>query len=192
MKTFKKSTEKIELFGASIEVQITIKTEHDPDGWDLLVDSDLGPEREETLEKFEKGEIQVFIVSVEVETIPKLFYGSSAIGGVFIRTNQDIYDSVNEYCLVDEAIDDLKNDAGKYFSFFKKVLFSPPPIEKEEEPCPSCDDKGYLEVTQDDNCEYIQACDNCDYFGLLGNRDERAREAAVKDGYVLNKKGRIE
>ena len=135
MKTFKKSTEKIELFGASIEVQITIKTEHDPDGWDLLLDSDLGPERDETLEKFEKRELQVFIVGVEVETIPKLFYGSSAIGGVFMKTNkeialrvergeilegQDVYDAVKDYCLVEEAIDDLKGDAERYKTFFEK------------------------------------------------------------------------
>ena len=58
--------------------------------------------------------------------------------------------------------------------------------------CESCDNKGYLEVTQEDNCEYIECCDNCDYFGLHNDRDDRAREAAVKDGYVLNKKGRIE
>ena len=57
--------------------------------------------------------------------------------------------------------------------------------------CESCNNKGYLEVTLPDDYEYIQSCDNCDHFGIIGDRDYRAREAARKDGYKLDKEGKI-
>jgi hypothetical protein len=62
--------------------------------------------------------------------------------------------------------------------------------------CESCKDKGYLEVTHSDNCEYIEHCENCNGFTLGSHGDctganERAREQAIKDGYVLDNEGKI-
>lgn len=57
--------------------------------------------------------------------------------------------------------------------------------------CCSCDSKGYLEVTCEDNQEYIQACDTCNHFGIIGDTDSLAREVAENDGYVLNSDGKI-
>ena len=62
--------------------------------------------------------------------------------------------------------------------------------------CDSCEGKGYIEVTHDDDCEYIDACQECAVFaeGSMGdwtNADQNARDKAVKDGYKLNKQGKI-
>lgn len=62
--------------------------------------------------------------------------------------------------------------------------------------CESCDERGYLEVTHQDNCEYIEACENCNGFTQGSHcdatgADERAREQAIKDGYKLTKAGKI-
>ena len=62
--------------------------------------------------------------------------------------------------------------------------------------CESCADKGYLEVTHPDFCEYIEACENCNGFsvGNIGDftgAHKRARKQAIKDGYKLNNKGKI-
>ena len=178
MRTIKDYFEEIQVFGVPIKVRIRIRVEEDPDGRDQLLDCDLGPEREETLEDYDQGRLEVLVIYVLVET--DLFKGSDMIGGVFVRSEKDIYDAVKEYCLLEEAIDDLKGDAERYKTFFESL-----------EICPSCDNKGYLEVTQEDNCEYIESCDNCNYFGSNTERDYRAREAAKKDGYMLNPRGRI-
>lgn len=62
--------------------------------------------------------------------------------------------------------------------------------------CESCEGKGYLEVTHDDFCEYIEACDNCNGFTLGTHGDatganERAQLQAIRDGYLLNRFGKI-
>jgi hypothetical protein len=56
--------------------------------------------------------------------------------------------------------------------------------------CQCCDDNGYLEVTHDDG-EYIEACQECDYFGIIGEVDELARDKAKADGYKLTKSGKV-
>ena len=185
MRTIKDYFEEIQVFGVPIKVRIRIRVEEESDGRDQLLDCDLGPEREEILEDYDQGRLEVLAIYVLVNSInltqeKDFFKGSDMIGGVFVRSEKDIYNAVKEYCLVEEAIDDLKGDAEKYKTFFESL-----------EICPSCDNKGYLEVTQEDNCEYIESCDNCNYFGSNTERDDRAREAAIKDGYRLNPRGRI-
>lgn len=61
----------------------------------------------------------------------------------------------------------------------------------DEEVCESCDDKGYLEVTRSDSCEYIKACENCNYIDFYGDLEEKARDNASRDGYELDKNGKI-
>ena len=178
MRTIKDYFEEIQVFGVPIKVRIRIRVEEESDGRDQLLDCDLGPEREEILEDYDQGRLEVLVIYVLVET--DLFKGSDMIGGVFARSEKDIYDAVNENCLLEEAIDDLKGDAERYKTFLESL-----------EICPSCDNKGYLEVTQEDSCEYIESCDNCNYFGSNTERDYRAREAAKKDGYRLTNKGAI-
>jgi Zn ribbon nucleic-acid-binding protein len=178
MRTIKDYFWPIKMFGHPIKARIRVRVEEDPEGRDQLLDCDLGPEREEILEDYDQGRLEVLVIYVLVET--DLFKGSDTIGGVFVRSEKDIYDAVKEYCLLEEAIDDLKGDAERYKTFFESLDI-----------CPSCDNKGYLEVTQEDNCEYIESCDNCNYFGSKTERDDRAREAAKKDGYMLNPRGRI-
>ena len=56
--------------------------------------------------------------------------------------------------------------------------------------CSCCEDKGYLEVTHDEG-EYIEACQECDYFGMSGDQDDDARIAAKNDGYKLTRNGKI-
>ena len=54
-----------------------------------------------------------------------------------------------------------------------------------EVPCESCQGLGYLEVTlPNDKCE-IQACQECDFFGIIGNdQNKKARELAEIDGIL--------
>lgn len=55
--------------------------------------------------------------------------------------------------------------------------------------CDCCENKGYLEVTREDNCEYIESCDNCNYVG--NDLDDKARDKALEDGYKLDANGKI-
>lgn len=58
--------------------------------------------------------------------------------------------------------------------------------------CNSCDNRGYLEVTKEDNCQYIESCDTCDHFGIIGDDlDQRAQAVAISDGYKLDNDGKI-
>ena len=62
--------------------------------------------------------------------------------------------------------------------------------------CEVCSDRGYLEVTHEDNHEYIEACLDCNGFtvGSMGDAtgaDERAQLQAERDGYKLTKTGKI-
>jgi len=62
--------------------------------------------------------------------------------------------------------------------------------------CECCEGKGYLEVTHDDSCEYIEACQECNGFtiGSMGDdthADRDARERATLDGYRLTLMGKI-
>lgn len=66
-----------------------------------------------------------------------------------------------------------------------------PEVIAEKSNCESCDGNGYLEVTREDNCQYIEACDTCDHFGIIGDTDSIAREVAESKGYKLDKNGKI-
>ena len=60
--------------------------------------------------------------------------------------------------------------------------------------CEACNDKGYLEVTHQDSCEYIEACEECNGFGVMMNYTEatyKARVSALKHGYKLSINGKI-
>jgi hypothetical protein len=62
--------------------------------------------------------------------------------------------------------------------------------------CESCEGKGYLEVSHDDNNEYIEACETCDYFGIMEfdkqpSLNDRAIEKAKADGVKVTKNGRV-
>jgi hypothetical protein len=64
----------------------------------------------------------------------------------------------------------------------------------EECGCEACDGMGYLEVTHEDNCQYIEACESCDYFGIMGSDEEinaKAREKARRDGVKMTAKGKV-
>jgi hypothetical protein len=58
--------------------------------------------------------------------------------------------------------------------------------------CECCEDKGFIEVTHADNKEYIEACEECDFFGIIGNeQNDKAQIKAIKAGYKLGCKGEI-
>ena len=57
--------------------------------------------------------------------------------------------------------------------------------------CYSCENRGYIEVTREDLCEYIEACDACDHFGVFDDKDIQARIIAEGDGYKLDEQGKI-
>lgn len=56
--------------------------------------------------------------------------------------------------------------------------------------CNACRNKGYLEVTCEDG-EYIQACDDCNWYSIRDDRDDLARVSAEADGYKLDSNGKI-
>lgn len=69
-------------------------------------------------------------------------------------------------------------------------------VDSKDQVCQSCGDNGYLEVTHDDNCEYIEACETCDYFGIMEfdgepTLDEKAIQKAKKDGVKCSKNGKV-
>ena len=57
--------------------------------------------------------------------------------------------------------------------------------------CECCYNKGYVEVTGNKNEQYIEACDECNYFGIIGDVNAMAREVAEADGYQLSKTGKV-
>tara|TARA_R100000781_G_scaffold114859_2_gene87277 strand:+ start:2440 stop:2844 length:405 start_codon:yes stop_codon:yes gene_type:complete len=105
MNTIDDYSKEIQVLGAPVEVRIKVGVEPDCDGFEILKDCDLGPEREETLNDFHEGHLEVLIVYVEVKN--QFFMGSSCVGGVFVRSEKDIYEAVNDHCLVEEAINDF-------------------------------------------------------------------------------------
>tara|TARA_R100000458_G_C8223499_1_gene207176 strand:+ start:505 stop:921 length:417 start_codon:yes stop_codon:yes gene_type:complete len=120
MRTINDYSKEIQVLGAPVEVKIRIKVEEDNDGRDLLLDCDLGPEREEALKDYNEGRLEVLNVYVLVET--DLFKGVDMIGGVFVRSEKDIHEAVNDYCLVEEAIDDFianVKEARRFLSILK-------------------------------------------------------------------------
>jgi hypothetical protein len=121
MKTIDDYSEEIQVFGAPIKVRIRVRVEPECDGFDILEDCDLGPEREEILNDFHEGRLEVLVVYVLVEN--DLFKGADMIGGVFVRSEKDIHEAVNDYCLVEEAIDDFianVKEARRFLSVLKE------------------------------------------------------------------------
>lgn len=57
--------------------------------------------------------------------------------------------------------------------------------------CECCENNGYIAVTNDNNLETIEACGECDYFGIVGDIDALARDKARLDGWVLDANNKI-
>lgn len=56
--------------------------------------------------------------------------------------------------------------------------------------CKGCEDRGYVEVVYDDG-DFIEACFHCESILEKINHQTLAKEAAIKDGYLLSGMGKI-
>ena len=123
----KEYTKTIDLFGRDHEVKVSIKTEHDDGGHELIDDMDgyTEGERQVMHDSLDNHDLCCLVVWVIVSS--HLFSGHDCIGGVFIEHfsrseyKKEIEITVEEYSLLEEAIGSYRKEAEKYKEFFDGI-----------------------------------------------------------------------
>jgi hypothetical protein len=122
--TIKEYTKTIKLFGRDHEVKVLIKTEHDDD-FDIDDMDCTDKERQEIYDKLDNHDLCCLVVWVIVSS--HLFSGHDCISGTFINhLNRSDYiaeieRTVEDYSLLEEAIESYREEATRYKEFFDGI-----------------------------------------------------------------------
>ena len=117
----KKFQKNIDLFGQNRKITIDIYLEWDDEAHNIVDDSDCytEKERQKLHDDLNKFRLNCFII--EVKVFCDLFKGSDSLDGSFIKEEKEIDEVIKDYDLINQAIDEYKQDYKRYLDFFKGV-----------------------------------------------------------------------
>lgn len=118
MKPYKNFSKDIKINDKTITVFVRIYCHQD----DICLDDIIGDSenREELEEKIASG--RMFIGLIEVKASFFNFNGSDILGGCYIETSDDIDSTVEDYRMINNAIDDLETNLRDNYITLKRIF----------------------------------------------------------------------
>lgn len=118
---FKTMAKTIEINGHKIEAQVSIETAYDEIDLDNLCDRQAYPENAAKLERdLESGNASCLVVFVKAFALGES--GTDCLGGCVVYQPTDVDSLVDEYCMIENALKDLKDQIFQKYDLLKPVF----------------------------------------------------------------------